>query len=118
VKLNLIDYNIKKIKKECREICRRAGNSRKGNPNPKIHLNMNIKNERKTGARTRMGKMISSRNAVKYKGRALRLSGNSLFMQEFERYMEANNDPFLQEIRYISLWNYANEKMKEKFNNP
>lgn len=92
--------NIKELERKNKEIIMRVGNSLKGNPNPKIHLNYNIKNAPKPGPITKIGKTISSMNAMKYSGRALRLNKNSLFMQTFNEYFEADGDPLLQEIRH------------------
>ena len=109
------NIDIDKIIKENKELLRKAGNSRKGNPHPKIHLNMNIKNEKKTGPRTRLGKMRSSTNSRKYSGRALRLSEDGLFMQNVREYFEADGNPILQDMRHVRLIMYLNEEMEKKF---
>jgi len=111
------DIDIDKIIKENKEILRKAGNSRKGNPHPKIHLNMNIKNERKTGPKTKEGKMISSMNAVKfnYWGRASRIREDSLFMKSFKDFLEADGDPILQDMRHVQMIMYLNEEIEKEF---
>src|SRR3989344_5229186 len=74
----IIMDDIRTLKLINKELKRKSGNKLKGNPNPKIHPNYNIKYALKPGPTSHWGKLKSSRNAQKYKGKALRLSKDSL----------------------------------------
>src|SRR3989344_8549054 len=95
-------HNLKILMKEGRELLKRARNRRKGNPYPKIHLNYNIKNERKTGPRTYWGKLKSSLNSRKHGRRA---SENSMFSKEVEKLYEIDFLRFMiyyQDVKALS----------------
>ena len=109
--------DIKTLKLLSRDLKRKSGNILKGNPNPKIHPNYNIKYAPKPGPTSHWGKLKSSRNAQKYKGKALRLSKDSLYIKEYEEWLEREFESFLNFLETYGIKEESEEEVKELIRN-